>query len=581
MPSNNEPRQPNAGFQNVAGPLCGLLALIFGFVSVASLLLGVKLAFWLCLLLCLTALVVFARLRFTAFVNFFTSRQARYGANVALSLVGVIGIAVFVNAIVAQRFDKRADLTREQLYTLSEQTRKILKSLTVEIRVTTFLSENIPTPDRQRTKEMLELYQRETEFLTVFHANPQIDIQLVEKYNILRDGTIIFETKDNTPAKQGQIQQGRREKVTTLEEQKFTSAILKLIRNETKKIYFLVGHEEHDVDDFTPTGYSEVKTELENQNYAAVSLSLLTQPAVPADCEVLVIAGPKNALTRHEIGLVSKYLAQNGKLLLLLDPSVRQAPGRSDLRIATTTATEDVNNGLVQLMKKWGITIGNDLVVDRANFLFELGPTAPFPGFEPHNITRFAMQALIPFPVTRSVAPREDRKTTLSVKPLAKTISPTGVSWGETQREADGTFNTDSYTPGVDTPGPVSIAVAAEQKNESHQPHTRLQNGRSDLRIATTTGSPTRIVVFGDSDFATNYFFRQANRDLFLATINWLTLEEDLIAIRPIDLRQQALRQMAVQDMRLVQTTSVFLIPLIVFSAGLVVWWHRREGGSS
>lgn len=534
------------------GALCGLLALIFGFVSVASLLLGVRIAFWICLLFCLAALVVFARLRFAEFVSFFISRQARYGANVALSIVGFIGIAVFLNAIVAQRFDKRADLTIDRLYTLSEQTRKILKSLNIEIRVTAFLSENIPAADRQRAKEMLALYQRETEFLTVFHANPQIDIQLVEKYNILRDGTIIFESQE------------RQEKVTTLEEQKFTSAILKLIRNETKKIYFLVGHEEHDVDDFNTAGYSEVKTELENQNYAALSFSLLTQPAVPGDCAALVIAGPKNALTRHEIELVSKYLAQNGKLLLLLDPSV--------------TSAEDVNDGLVQLMKKWGIAIGNDLVVDRASFVFELGPTAPFPGFEPHDITRFAMQALIPFPVTRSVAPRADRKTTLSVKSLAKTISSTGVSWGETQRETDGTFSAGSYTPGVDTPGPVSIAVAVEEKNESHPSATGFQNGNTE---AETTDGTTRIVVFGDSDFATNAFFRQANRDLFLATINWLTLEEDLIAIRPIDLRQQALRQMAVQDIRLVQITSVFLIPLIVFIAGLVVWWHRREGGSA
>lgn len=538
--------------KNVTGPLCGLLALIFGFVSVSTLLIGVRLAFWICLLLCLTALVVFARLRFADFVNFFISRQARYGANVALSIVGVIGIAVFVNAIVAQRFDKRADLTIAQLYTLSEQTQKILKSLNIKIRVTAFLGANVPAAARQRAENMLELYQRETEFLTVFHANPQIDIQLVEKYNILRDGTIIFESQE------------RQEKVTTLEEQKFTSAILKLVRNETKKVYFLVGHEEHSVDDFNNIGYSEVKAELENQNYAAVSLSLLTHPTVPEDCEVLVIAGPKNALTRHEIGLVSKYLAQNGKLMLLLDPSVISA--------------KDVNSGLVQLMKKWGITIGNDLVVDRANSVFEFGPTAPFPGFEPHDITRFAMQALIPFPVTRSVTPREDRQATLSVKSLAKTISPTGVSWGETQRETDGTFSTDSYTPGVDVPGPVSIAVAAETKNESRQSDTGAQNGNTE---AETTESPTRIVVFGDSDFATNAFLRQANRDLFLATINWLTLEEDLIAIRPIDLRQQALRQMGIQDLRLVQLTSVFLIPLIVFIAGLVVWWHRREGGSA
>jgi ABC-type uncharacterized transport system involved in gliding motility auxiliary subunit len=535
--------------KNVTGPLFGLLALILGFAAVASLLFGVRPVFWICLLFCFTALVIFARLRFADFVNFFISRQARYGANVALSIVGVIGIAVFVNAIVVQRLDKRVDLTRDQLYSLSEQTQKILKSLNFEIHITTFMSEKVPPADRQRTIEMLELYQRETDFLTISHANPYIDIQLVEKYNIRRDGTVIFETPE------------RQEKATILEEQKFTSAILKLVRKQTKKIYFTVGHEEHSLDDFNNTGYSEVKGELENQNYAAASLSLLTQPAVPADCDVLVIAGPKNALTSHEIGLVSKYLAQNGKLLLLLDPSL--------------TSAEDVNKRLVQLMKRWGIAIGNDLVVDRVSFIFELGPSAPFSTFEPHDITRSAMQVSIPFPVTRSVTPLEDRKATLSVKSLAKTINPTGVSWAETQRETDETFNMDSYTPGVDIQGPISIAVAAEQKDRSGQSDTSAQSGNT---VTETTGGPTRIVVFGDSDFATNVFFRSASRDLFLATINWLTLEEDLIAIRPIDLRQQALRRMAVQDIRLVQITSVFLIPSIVFIGGLIVWWQRRKG---
>ena len=536
--------------KNVTGPLFGFLALIFGFAAVVSLLFDAKPVFWIFLLFCLTALVIFARLRFADFVSFFISRQARYGANVALSIVGVIGIGVFVNAIVAQRFDKRTDLTRDRLYSLSEPTQKTLKSLNIEIQITTFMSERLSAAARQRTIELLELYQRETDFLTISHANPYIDIQLVEKYNIRRDGTVIFETT------------GRQEKVTILEEQKFTSAILKLIRKKTKKIYFTVGHEEHSLDNFN-TGYSEVKAELENQNYAAVPLSLLAQPAVPADCEVLVIAGPKNAFTSHEIGLVSRYLAQNGKLLLLLDPSV--------------TSAKDVNKGLVQLMKRWGIAIGNDLVVDRVNFVFELGPTAPFSSFEPHDITRSAMQVSIPFPVTRSVTPLEDRKATLSVKSLAKTINPTGVSWAETQRKTDETFNTDSYNPGLDIPGPISIAVAAEKKNEPRQPDPSPQ---SEKTTTETTESPTRIVVFGDSDFATNLFFRSASRDLFLTTINWLTLEEDLIAIRPIDLRQQALRRMAVQDIRLVQITSVFLIPLIVFIAGLVVWWQRREGGS-
>ena len=525
--------------KNITGPVFGLLTLIFTFVAIANWILQARLAFWICLLLALVSLVIFARLRFSAVLDFVISRQARYGANVALSIVGVIGIAVFVNAIVIQRFDKRVDITLNQLYTLSEQTRKILKSVDKNIHVIAFLGQNIPTQNQQRVREMLELYQRETEFVTASYADPYIDQILANKYNIRVDGTIVFESDT------------RHEKVTTIEEQKFTSAILKLTQAETKKIYFLVGHEEHEIEDFNQEGYSTVRSELENQNYAAFSLSLLIEPDIPADCEVLVIAGPKNALPPHELDIVAKYLTRNGKLLLMLDPSL--------------IAAEDVNSGLVQLMKKWGITLKNDLVIDKRSFVPLFGPSAPVPGFELHEITR-AMRDLVAFPATRSVTPTADRAANLSVKPLARTVGGIQESWGETERHTDGTFNTEfTYTAGVDTPPPVSIAVAVERKVDDNSENKASR-------------SPTRIVVFGDSDFAANTTFREANRDLFLATINWLTLEEDLIAIRPIDLQKQALRQMRIQDRRFVQITSVFLMPLIVFIAGLIVWWQRRKG---
>ena len=528
------------GNKNITGPLFGLLTLIFTFVAIANWIFQARLAFWICLLLALVSLAIFARLRFSEVIDFFVSRQARYGANVALSIVGVIGIAVFVNAIVVQRLDKRADITINKLYTLSEQTRKILESTDQNIRVTAFLGQNISAQNQQRARDILELYQRETEFVTISYADPYIDQALANKYNIRVDGTIVFESDT------------RHEKVTTIEEQKFTSAILKLIQDETKKIYFLVGHNEHEIADFKDEGYSGVRSELENQNYTALSLSLLMEPDIPADCAVLVIAGPKITLSSSELDVVEAYLARDGKLLLMLDPSL--------------TSAEDANSGLVRLMKKWGITIGNDLVIDKTQFVPLFGPSAPVPGFELHAITR-SMRDLVAFLLTRSVTPnRQQSPSNLSVKSLAKTIGGTQESWGETERDTGGTFSRDlTYTPGVDKPPPVSIAVAVEEK---------VSNNNQDE----TSGSPTRIVVFGDSDFAANAALRAANRDLFLATINWLTLEDDLIAIRPIDLEKQALRQMRVQDVRLVQITSVFLIPSIVFIAGLVVWWQRRKG---
>lgn len=524
--------------KRITGPLLGFLTLIFSFIAIASWVFQAKFVFWICLLLVLVSLAIFARLHFADFMNFFISRQARYGANVALSIVGVIGIAVFINAIVIQRFDKKADLTKLQLYTLSEQTKTVLKDVKKEIRVIAFFSDDT-SQSAVRAKDMLELYQRETEFLTFSFKNPYVDLQLSDTYQLRYDGTIIFDSEE------------RHEKVTAVEEQKFTSAIFKLIRDETKNVYFLVGHKEHEISDFNNDGYSEVRTELENQNYAAFSLSLLTEPDIPSDCELLVIAGPKTPLTRTEIDTVEKYLNHSGKLLLMLDPSA--------------TSAEDVNKGLVGLMRRWGIAIENDLVIDETQFVPLFGPTAPVPGFELHEITR-AMRDPVAFPATRSVTPIGDRASNLSAKSFAKTIGGTGDSWGEKQRGTDGTFSgTFTYTHGADTPPPVSIAVAVEQKMEQN----------SDGNAAY---SPTRIVVFGDSDFAVNAAFRASNRDLFLSTVNWLTLEEDLIAIRPIDLQGQTLRQMRVHDIRLVQITSVFLIPSIVFIAGLIVWWQRRKG---
>lgn len=527
--------------KDVAGPLLGFLALIFCFISIASLFLKAWLAFAICLILCLISLAIFARLRYKEFVHFFVSRQLRYGANVALSILGVIGIAVFINVIVVQRFDKRVDLTELRRHSLSEQTKQILKTLDKKVDIIAFFSDE-NSQLAIYAKERLELYQHESKLINVTFKNPYIEAPLFQKYDLQYDGTIIFESKD------------RIEKATVVDEQKFTSALLKIIQNKTKKVYFLVGHGEHDIDDFSNMGYSDVKAELENQNYAVFSLSFLTQSTVPEDCELLVIAGPKNALTSNEIRSIEKHLIQNGKLLLLLDPSA---------------SAQDINKGLVQLIKKWGVAIGNDQVIDIDEDHFDdlRGPSAPVPGFVMHDITK-VMRYPLSFPGTRSVTPIEDRKTDLSVESLAKTISPERFSWGETQRKADGTFSNYVYNPGVDTPGPVSIAVAVEKKiNES----TETEIG----------ASPTRIVVFGDSDFAAKFYFRPPNRDLFLATVNWLTEEEDLIAIRPPDLQAQILRRMTRQDASIVQITSVFLIPIIVFIAGMVVWWRRREGGTA
>ena len=170
--------------------------------------------------------------------------------------------------------------------------------------------------------------------------------------------------------------------------------------------------------------------------------------------------------------------------------------------------------------------------------------------------------------------PLEDIPNNLTVKSIAKTKGPKGISWAETTRDTDGKFSSNGYTNGVDIPGPVSIAVTVEKS-------------KNEAMVNNETSTLTRIVIFGDSDFATDTYFATNNpelqdipayKPLFPSIVNWLTLDEDLISIVPPDLSKEVLRKMNVHQVRLVQITSVFLIPLIIFITGMVVWWRRREG---
>ena len=522
--------------KNVAGPIVGFLALIFCFISIACLFLKAWLVFWIFLILLIATLAVLSVLHYQYFVNLFVSRQLRYGTNVALSVIGVIGIAVFVNVIVTQRFDMSIDLTVLQDNSLSKQTKKILKSLNKNVEIIAFYSdENSQLAIRAMHK--LELFQRESEFITVALKDPYIDVQRVD--HRLRDGTVVFSSKE------------REEEVTVVSEQKFASAILKLIQNKTKKIYFLLGHGEYEIDDLSRYGLSEFKKALENQNYEPLSLSFLTEPDIPSNCDLLAIIGPTETLTTNEIDKINRYINNNGKLLLLFHPS---------------DSSEDVNKRLVQLMSKWGVSVGNDLVIDRFAFEVMRGSSAPFPKFEHHEITR-QLDPYLAFPKTRSVSPKDDIKSDLSVKSLAKTVSQLGVSWAEKERTPDGKFSGNGYTAGIDLPGPVSFAVAVEK---------HISVNTND----TNSMSPTRIVVFGCSNFATNLDLKKANQGLLLTSVNWLTEDGDLIAITEPDRDTQKLRSMNAQQESVVKITAIFLIPLVVFIAGLVVWWNRREGGT-
>jgi ABC-type uncharacterized transport system involved in gliding motility auxiliary subunit len=80
----------------------------------------------------------------------------------------------------------------------------------------------------------------------------------------------------------------------------------------------------------------------------------------------------------------------------------------------------------------------------------------------------------------------------------------------------------------------------------------------------------------GNSSFADNAYFKmQRNGDLFLNTVNWLALDENLISIRPKSPTNRRLTFTAAQQTLFYWFSLVFL-PGIVIVTGGVLWWKRR-----
>jgi ABC-type uncharacterized transport system involved in gliding motility auxiliary subunit len=317
----------------------------------------------------------------------------------------------------------------------------------------------------------------------------------------------------------------------TTSEQALTNAILKVTREKLKKICFVEGHGEKRISSKNEgDGYGFVDGKLKNENYETSTLNLVGTNQVPPDCDVLVLAGPKQPLFPQEAAMIGKYLESGGKAMLLLDP--------------------DVDTHLGDVLRSWGIEVGNDTVVDVSGVgrLFGTGPAVPLArSYGSHAITKDFEGSMTFFPFARSV-------TALNTGSDATTtdlLKTSEESWAETELKG----NEVAFTEGKDKKGPISLGVAATKSL-----------GDKDARL----------VVIGDSDFASNeYQGMQRNADLFMNSANWLAQDEELISIRPKNPADRKVTMTASQQNTFFWLSLVFM-PVAVIGSGVYIWWKRR-----
>lgn len=469
------------------------------------------------------------------------NKGLKYGSLFLIYGIVVIAIMVAVNMLAEiDKFDVKWDLTPNKMYSLGDQSKKLLEGLNQDVTITMLADRN----DLMSIKGAGDLL---VDFLDKYDSYPRITVQYIDpdkNPNIIKeldkDELMNLQT-DNIVVKSG----NKAKKVIANEifyadeqtqssafaaEQSITGAIKYVTAEKTPVIYFVEGHGERVVDN----EYAGLKQILENGNYIVSTINLSVQAKVPDDAEMVVFTNPQTDLSTAEADRVLEYFKNNGNGIFLFDPV------NSDKKF----------ENFDRILYEYNISLNYDRVKegdDQRHY-----PNDPYtflPGVLSSDITGAddVSSLFLVLNDSRSINILNNEKESLIVTPLLETTEKAiGESYG--------------ITDGENTMGPLCIAASAEY------------NG----------AYKSKIIVFGNSYCMTDNGFNElapyseSTMRYFLASLSWMrdTSNDLIIPAKSLvfDTVNLTSRKAAVTYI-----LSVFVVPLIIIVIGLVVWLRRRR----
>ncbi|AUT00925.1 ABC transporter [Nostoc sp. CENA543] len=568
-------------FFTAAGLTTGLVADSWGVVPLVLLILGIT--------ICVLWLVWQSQRS-----QWWKQRSTQAGANALVATIAVLVIVGLINFL-STRYQLRADLTDTQLFSLSPQSQELVRQLNQPLKIWVF-----DVTQNPQDRELLENYRRQSGKFQFEYVDPQSRPGLAEKFGVKDYGEVYLESGEKRQLVQSVNVNER------LSEIKLTNKLQQLYSDRTTKVYFLQGHGEHPITG-GEGGITQAVQGLSDRNYTATALNLTTNAKVPDDANVVVVAGPKKELFPAEVKALQDYLNRGGNVLLMIDPNT--------------------NPNLNSLLQEWGVSLDNRLAVDVSGAGVGLGPAAPIiTSYGQHPITKDFGNGISFYRLARplQITPVAGVQST----PLLQT-KPYPDSWAESDLQSEKL----EFNPDKDIKGPLTLGVALTKKISTTPPVTPTPQSTATPTTSptplptTTTASPTptpttpptpqstatpttsptplpttttqpsptptatspdaqqpeapakesRLVVIGNSDFATdNIFKQQLNGDVFLNSVTWLSQQDQQpLSIRPKEPKNRRIN-ISIAQANFLTLSALIVLPLIGFISAAAVWWKRR-----
>jgi ABC-type uncharacterized transport system involved in gliding motility auxiliary subunit len=491
------------------------------------------------------------------------------GLNVVVQIGLLILLAAMINYLGFEHY-RRWDFSRDQKYSLSDKTKRILDSLKGKLRITVFFSPN--TPITSDVESLLTEYQYAAKGkIDVEHINPEVNFsrakELFDKYKVVTDESMLvldYEGRNKTvkasemaEVDQSGLAMGEGPRVTSFKgEQAITSAILDLTEGKKNIIGYVLGHKEPPIAEGAPSllapeaqpqtsPISILKTFIENENIKLQELNLFNVDAIPAEMKTIMIVGPQYDFSDREMQLLRDFWNKQGRILLLLDPSAKTPK----LNAFLNELGLRVNDDRLMAMVRTGI----EEVARVRDVVGRFLADSP--------ITKRLADVRAPFlggTCSMTLEPERAQRAGVQIQPL---VQAEKGYWGEVDYNSDDPAKL-QFDQNRDHGAPLTIAASIEK------------GGSGDERVRINS---SRMVIVSNSFFVQDNALTQDQQalDFVSGSINWLMSREQMIGIAP-KIPKPLTFTLDETKLRNLRWLVLVLVPLVPAIIGSAVWWKRR-----
>ena len=515
-------------------------------------------------------------------------RGIRRGLGSLTAVPLVVGIVIVVN-LLAVAFYVRADMTDSKLYSLSDASKKIARSLDDPVVVKLYFSQDLPSPYNQNARylkdqlyeyrsysggklrfEFIDPIKQDRESEAHGYGIPAVQVNAVEKDKIelkkvYMGAVFLYEDKREVlPVIQS----------TDNLEYELSSTILKVTTDKLPRVGILQGHGERQFGDGFQVGYQVL-----SQLYTVEPVTIEAGQPVDDQLAALLIINPTDSISAWDQYAIDQYIMHGGKIALFFDPvqvdiSVQQA--------------KPLDNNWESFLRHYGIGFKTGLVLDARNSRIAVMQQQGNIRFQ--NVVDFPfLPQIFAFNPDNQIGKDLEAVDMPFVSPVDSTVADSegyhfeAICWSS---ERSGIRKPPYYL------SPLQQFTAADF-NEPHQPLAAVVFGSFKSAFpggpppgttpatdsVLTMSPPNRLVYTGDAEFCSEQQLSRnpSNASLFLNIVDWLTQEEGLISIRSREVVSRPLDEISDGKRQAVKYANIFGPPLLVIAFGVVRWQSRRR----